>query len=72
MNGTKDILMSKWHGGKGSKQRDGDYDKFSAGYDAIFNRKKDEHGSSPNQPDASGLKQETSGADEDGTKVSVE
>tara|TARA_R110000782_G_scaffold39657_6_gene91953 strand:- start:409 stop:603 length:195 start_codon:yes stop_codon:yes gene_type:complete len=64
--------MSKWHGGKGSKQRDGDYDKFSAGYDAIFNRKKDEHGSSPNQPDTSGLKQETSGADEDGTKVSVE
>ncbi len=38
--------MSKWHGGKGSRQRDTDYDKFSAGYDAIFNRKRKEHGSS--------------------------
>ena len=64
----KVFLMSNWHGGKGSRQRDGDYDKFSAGYDAIFNRKKDEHGSSPNQPDTGGLKQETSRADEDRTK----
>jgi len=42
----KVFLMSNWHGGKGSRQRNTDQKKFSAGYDAIFNRKQNEHGSS--------------------------
>ena len=33
--------MSKWHGGKGSRQRDTDMNKYSAGYDAIFKKKRD-------------------------------
>lgn len=31
--------MSKWHGGKGSKQRPTDQKKFSDNYDRIFNKK---------------------------------
>lgn len=32
--------MSKWHGGKGSKQRKTDANKFADNYDMIFGKKK--------------------------------
>ena len=32
--------MSSWHGGKGSKQRKTDANKFADNYDAIFGKKK--------------------------------
>lgn len=38
--------MSKWHGGKGSKQRPTDQVKYNDNWDRIFSGKKDEHGSS--------------------------
>jgi len=31
--------MSKWHGGKGSKQRPTDRDKYNENYDRIFGKK---------------------------------
>ena len=31
--------MSKWHGGKGSKQRTTDYETYTSNYDKIFNKK---------------------------------
>ena len=31
--------MTKWHGGKGSTQRKVDFNKFSSGYDLIWNKK---------------------------------
>mgnify|MGYP003331166988 CR=1 FL=1 len=31
--------MSKWHGGKGSKQRPTDKDKYNENYDRIFGKK---------------------------------
>lgn len=31
--------MSKWHGGKGSKQRPTDYNKFADNWDNIFKSK---------------------------------
>ena len=31
--------MSKWHGGKGSKQRPTDYEKYNDNWDRIFNNK---------------------------------
>ena len=34
--------MSSWHGGKGSKQRKTDANKFSDNYDAIFGKKKNQ------------------------------
>lgn len=30
--------MSKWHGGKGSKQRPVDKEKFDSNWDKIFNK----------------------------------
>ena len=32
--------MSKWHGGKGDKNRTGDYNAYASNFDKIF-RKKD-------------------------------
>jgi len=34
--------MSKWHGGKGSKQRPTDHKKFEDNWDRIFGNKKKE------------------------------
>ena len=33
-----ETVMSKWHGGKGSKQRPTDKDKFDDNYDRIFGK----------------------------------
>lgn len=41
--------MSKWHGGKGSKQRPTDQTKFNDNWDRIFSGKKVEHGSSTSE-----------------------
>ena len=34
--------MSKWHGGKGSKQRPTDRDKYNENYDRIFGKKEED------------------------------
>lgn len=34
--------MSKWHGGKGSKQRPTDHEKYNDNWDRIFNKNKGE------------------------------
>jgi hypothetical protein len=36
------LIMSKWHGGKGSKQRPTDHKKFEDNWDRIFGNKKKE------------------------------
>tara|TARA_X000001036_G_C20483180_1_gene726561 strand:- start:603 stop:917 length:315 start_codon:yes stop_codon:yes gene_type:complete len=33
--------MTKWHGGKGSRDRTKDYDKYNENYERIFGKKKD-------------------------------
>ena len=33
--------MTKWHGGKGSRDRTKDHDKYNENYERIFGKKKD-------------------------------